>query len=323
MTTIELQHQTSRPVINSNDAAEHFGLSPLEVANTPPGALPFAIHNTLTATSTFSSREFSLVPFIVEGHEFYILQRPAEEAWSKIGLRGHKVIDDAESRLDILSQALGIIASRPNTLDLVRRFLTTFIWVETSADDSGEPPLTSCSLPDLPLAAFVSDMAQRHIPPITVAKTNSARLLAENIYHESVHQLVNYRILTEELFIPDFDSRTSPRIPIAWRKNSIKRNQAWELDRVLHAATVYSQLLDWRLHELKFDFLTDEERSSITTAALESVDSSNYLSDALCQHIDYFTPSGALFVGRLAQSIEQRTRLLRELTQSDATGAAA
>ncbi|MEV8213184.1 HEXXH motif-containing putative peptide modification protein [Leifsonia sp. NPDC077715] len=317
---LRLDVTAQAPVVSSREAAIRLGLRSASVASTPAGLLPIAIHNRLIGRERFSSDEFAVSPLVVNGHEFYWLNPPAPDTCAKVGLRGHRIVGDTSGRLETLRAALEIIGMRAQALELVRTFITTFGWVEPADDGSSEPLLTSCSLPDLPLMAFVSDMADRHIPPLTVAAEGSPRLLAENIYHESVHQLVNFRILSEDLFRPDYDSRRSPLVPIAWRRTSIKRNQDWPLDRVLHAASVYSQLLDWRLHELRSDILTGTERAAIEKAAVDSLESATFLSAALCENIDWFTPAGALFVGRLAQSAEQRVRMLSDMLEVELVG---
>lgn len=305
-----IQEQTLRRVATVTDVAEHFGVAPERAHSVNAGALPFAIHNVLTKDEAFDVEGLDVVSFTVSGLEFHVLRSVEEVAWARIGLRGHRLAAEPTAAIDVLRKALELIAGRPNAIDLVHRFVTTFVWVEGLPDRGSEPALTSCSLPDLPLAAFISNTALRHIPPTTVADVPSVRYLAENVYHEAVHQYVNYRILTEGLFVDHYDSRSSPKIPIAWRSRSVARNRAWELDRVLHAATVYAQLLDWRWHELATGTLTEDERTSISAAARDAVEASRFLAEALTQHVEWFTPHGALFVGRLVQSVEQRARLV-------------
>ncbi|MFD5425635.1 hypothetical protein [Streptomyces sp. NPDC127084] len=227
-----------------------------------------------------------------------------------VSLDGHAVVSPCAYVRESISAALEVVATHPWAMELLRTYVTTFALTEQSAE-GGSPLITSCSLPDFPLCVFFSQRAFVHIPPRSVASAPSARLAAENLYHEAVHQAVNHTLLSRELLVPGYSSSTSPKIPIYWRKTAgEERNREWELDRVLHAAAVYCHLMHWRLAELSSAELTPEERAMISQASEESVSALRTLCVALTDHIDYFTSEGALFVGRLVEASAQRSSLL-------------
>ena len=181
--------------------------------------------------------------------------------------------------------------------------------------------ITSCSLPDFPLCVFLSPRAFVHIPPVSIHPEPAARLAAENLYHEAVHQAVNHHILVGNVMGPDYSSATSPKIPIYWRKTASEgRNRAWELDRVLHAAAVYCHLLQWRWHELTDPALPDEVRATVAAASAESVGALESLCQALVDNIGHFTSQGSLFVGRLVAAAEMRSQVMSALLSAP-TGA--
>lgn len=213
-------------------------------------------------------------------------------------------------RLILIRDALTIIASRTDCMALVRKAITTFAVLEwVPSDSSDEPQLTSCSLPDVPLCAFLTERASRHIPPLTLAEAPSPRHTAENIYHEAVHQMVNVKLLTEGLLPEDYDAQTGPRVPIYWRADSIERNRQWELDRVLHAAAVYVHLLDWRARELAdCATLSESESTAIRSSGETAIESVRHLLRALHEQIDAFTPRGGLFIGKLAEAANRHAQ---------------
>lgn len=263
------------------------------------------------------------VDLSVGGATFHVLVDLDDVSWHDIALNGHRLMADrAPELLDDIEASLRLLSTRPPAWQLVQRFIVTLVPVQ--ADETlFEAPrlLTSCSLPEYPLAVFLSPLARRHIPPLSLAKQPSVRLLAENLFHESVHQVVNYEILTGGLLPEEYDSSTSPKIPIFWRQEDAGRNKAWELDRVLHAAAVYSQLLWWRESELRSGELTHEEQITILEATVAGLQSAEYLVNALTDHVDLLSPRGALFVGRLHGVVQESRVHLMPLLDSVASGA--
>lgn len=290
----------------ARNAALRLGLRPHDLDRVGDGRLPFALHSVLTGSDRFGPDAFQMSSFRAAGHVFHWVDAIGDgSAWERINLEGHMLAAPDPSLRDFVQRALIELSAEPRTLDFVRRFVTTFIPVEGCDQDRPERQLTSCSLPDFPLAVFFSTHAGRHIPPVTVAAASSPLLLAENVFHEAVHQYVNVQILTGGLLPSDYDSRTAPRMSIPWR-SSPGRDVQWEVDRALHAATVYVQLLRWRLDRIVAPQTNAGDRRVLTEAAADAVESCSYLTRALSERVEVFAPRGALFVGRLTRAAEEQ-----------------
>jgi hypothetical protein len=121
----------------------------------------------------------------------------------------------------------------------------------------------------------------------------SARFLAENFYHEAVHQLVNAHLLFGRLVPEDFSSETSPKIPISWRATASPRNREWEIDRVLHAAVVYESMIGYRAAQLTDPTIHPWERAAFEEANAIAVPNLSFLATSLRQHTGALTDEGA------------------------------
>jgi len=221
----------------------------------------------------------------VAGHDLAWITAMPRELWDELPLAGHEIAPPTDCRRTALGGAVEHLVDRhPHGAALFRTFVHGLVWVDL-AEGANQTLLTSSSLPVLPYWVFVSRKSQRHIPPNTVAQTPSVRFLAENLYHEAIHQVVNINLLTADVFLPEFDSATAPRIEIPWRAaGGDVRNQFWELDRTLHAVTVYRHLLAFRAVELDDPALSPEERACFETAAAAGREAFEYLVGALRHH---------------------------------------
>lgn len=287
----------------ASQVAQDLGLRSIDLVGHDAGLWPFQLHNDLVDSYAVAPGEYVTESFIAAGHRFHwLLPETSGRAWDAIGLTGHALTSPSPAIRDGISEAIELIAGRSWAMDLVGRYLVSIAVVE-SVDESQYGMVTSCSLPDFPLATFISSRAFVHIPPLSVGAW-STRHCAENLFHESVHQAVNHLLLTKPIFIDDYDSAISPRVEISWRATAQEeRNRAWEIDRVLHAACVYSHLLRWRAAELTSSALSEEETHLITEACAMTVPALQELSAGLLEHIGWFTPTGGVFVGRLVQTI--------------------
>ncbi|WP_328842634.1 hypothetical protein [Streptomyces sp. NBC_00258] len=292
------------------------------------GLIPLRLHEALRGKPTGSMGAGEIRVFRAGQREFWWLGPAAREGLdgaadldSAVDLTGHHIVWPTHDLAQGVSGALDLIATRPWAMSLVATFITTFAMATTPDGVRGR--ITSCSLPDFPLCVFLSDRAFVHIPPLSVSTTGSIRLVAENIYHEAVHQSVNHQLLTRPIFLPGYSSATSPKIPIYWRTSAGNetRNRAWELDRVLHAAAVYCHLLHWRYAELADPKTDPEHRRFVAEATRESLGALAILCEALTEHIGHFTAEGALMVGRLVEASRQRSALL-DATLEHSSGSA-
>lgn len=154
-------------------------------------------------------------------------------------------------------------------------------------------PVTSCTFPSMPFSIFLSEKALFHIPPKNIFSNNSLVLLAENIYHEAVHCAINYQILYDDIFVEEYDNKTSEKINIPWRQNQIEeRNKNWEIDRVYHATIVYKNVIDFRKNILFSNFIDEKEKEFISDTIYSAIESYNFLLKELNSKSKYFTKNG-------------------------------
>jgi hypothetical protein len=178
----------------------------------------------------------------------------------------------------------------------------------------GQTKIASASCPTLPFAIFTSDLGPRELPPRTVTQSDCHRILAENFLHESTHQRINFYLLETDILVEDYNSATAAKIDIAWRKG-LAQSQ-WEVDRVLHAALVYNELLRYRLREIQDPSCDPVSRAAFCEAGDAGVNAVRFLADSLLAFQRYFTDFGF----ELVRSLVRRTDMVAELWQNARTG---
>lgn len=288
---------------------ESFG----QPAGAEDGAGALRLHeHLLQETPGTLSGAVELTPFRAGGRDFWwmVPAGPPGALDRAVGLRHHTVVAPPAAFREQLAAALGLLSAHPWAFAMVERFISNFALLRFDRSP-GATPVTSCSVPDFPLSVFLSGLAARHIPPHSVADRGTPLLLAENVFHESVHQFVNHQLLTRPVLDPAYDSADSPRIPIYWRRDGDGMPRTWELDRVLHAAMVYAQLVDGRYEVLGSDLPSDADREVVLAASRHALGALASLCDALAEHVDAFQPYGAFLVGRLVEAARHRCDLLR------------
>ena len=196
------------------------------------------------------------------------------QAFHFLRLEGHRMGDATPQREKLLSEAIALL----NQLDgpfaaSVADFTGLVVWIEQF--DPAVSSLTSSSFPALPHSSFFTNRAAREVLPDTILPEERAWPLAENLYHESLHQQLSATILQEELFADDYDVRSSPRTWIPWRRAS------WEADRMLHALYVYSRLVPMRVEYRRMHELDPIEERCLVESLRRAVDSLAFLADAV------------------------------------------
>lgn len=121
----------------------------------------------------------------------------------------------------------------------IEDWTSLIVWLECDTS-SGHTSLTSSTFPLLPHCTFVTAKALRHIPPLNIHDSNSIYCLAENIYHEALHQELSSTFLMSDYINPDYNAESCERIAVPWR------GQSWQPDRIVHAAYVYLHLVTLR-----------------------------------------------------------------------------
>lgn len=230
----------------------------------------------------------------VDGDEFYLIREDRSNLLDTTALNTHMIVEfDDEFRNDV-----------KKSLEYLKKYFEEFYTVvkenvkyivNLSLKESSreiDSTITSCALPSLPYVIFISYKAGYHIPPSNVASDKNKILLAENIYHEAVHQIVNMSILKKNVLPSNYTSSNSPKIDIPWRKKQKEeRNKAWELDRVLHATSVYANLLPFRKEMLK-EINEGEFREFYEEACVSGEKSFNHLINSLYEKKEFFDTDG-------------------------------
>lgn len=201
-------------------------------------------------------------------------------------LPSHRVLPFDPVRLASLTAAYEhLYRNHPDAFDLVTTFSPVLVWAELRPEFKGKDvQITSSSFPAMPLVSFISDKALCHLPPTNVSERPDPRILAENLLHEAIHQRVNLTLLTRPIFREGFDAARAPKIPIAWRANSVARNQSWELDRTLHAICVYKGVVGYRERELRDAGLPADLQAFLGAAALAGSHALTYLVRHFSEH---------------------------------------
>jgi hypothetical protein len=219
-------------------------------------------------------------------------------------LPSHRELKTSSLRNEALTRALSILRSTDiNAYSLTKEYCHHIHWMELRPEFINQDDrITSASFPGQPFHIYISNKALLHIPPNSLFSEPSFFALAENIFHEAIHQKVNQQILTGEIFSEHFDSRTAPKIHIKWRSGQALRNQYWEIDRTLHAACVYSGLIELRKKVLQQE-LSGEERA-VFMAALAPAGACNEFLLAQLQRVEfknYFKPKGLELICELGR----------------------
>ena len=235
-------------------------------------------HGLYWGTTDISSLVFAVLP--LEGHRF---ARPVE--------RHEKFLVNALRLLNGLDGPFS---------ESVHAYLSILIWLEES--EASVESLTCSSFPALPHCSFITDKALRHILPDTILPEDSPWALAENLYHESLHQQLSATILQEDILSDAYDARSAPRISVPWR------NSEWEIDRVFHALYVYSRLLPMREQYARSRDLDPLAAFYIPEAIQEGRAALAYLAEALRGFDSYFTDTGK---GLVTQIVNEARKVAR------------
>lgn len=197
----------------------------------------------------------------------------------------------APGQAEAVQLALKILAGRA---EFVRSQVNEIFWMRLR-DGAEDDCITSASFPLWPGRIFLSNKALVHIPPNRIFDEPNLHALAENIYHEAIHQHINARVLAGAILTDDFDSSLSPKIEIDWRRDQATRNQFWELDRAYHAACVYSGLIPLRQE------FADRGITEYASAIAEGQEALNYLLNRISPHLRYFKAEGRDTLARLVK----------------------
>ncbi|MGE0762963.1 MAG: hypothetical protein AB7N80_06770 [Bdellovibrionales bacterium] len=236
-----------------------------------------------------------------------LIQPDLENGLAQLPLPSHRLSVAHDAHLDLIGEAWAHLHQvEPAIAAYAQRHIRFVFWMELRREYWGEDErITSASFPNWPGCVFISNKALVHIPPNTLFSAPSTWALAENLYHEAIHQEINQSILRGEILSDDFDARTAPKVHITWRKHQENRNQFWELDRCYHAAGVYAGLLNWRRQLLATAGAEDLDLERVTHAAQEGQKSFEFLIERLSQseNARYFTATGQQNIHAFAKGV--------------------
>lgn len=189
----------------------------------------------------FNSKLFTLLP--LDGH--VPLEVPGMCDWLASAFETLQMLDE-------------------EAVDFVRQWCSMIMWVAPDSENPPETVLTSVAIPALPHCIILSVKSLRHIPANHVYERASAYALAENIFHEALHQKLSASLMFGEGIMDDAESANIQSIHIPWR------NSSWKIDRVMHAAWVYTNLQKLRERALSQSNISESEFRFIRGAKLES-----------------------------------------------------
>ena len=216
-------------------------------------------------------------------------------------LEGHRLARPVERHEQFLAHALRLLNGLDGPFsESVHDYLSMLIWLEES--EASVESFTSSSFPALPHCAFMTDKALRDIPPDTILPEDSPWALAENLYHESLHQQLSATILQEDILSDAYDARSAPKISVPWRSTD------WEIDRAFHALYVYSRLLPMREQYARSRDLDPLAAFYIAEAIQKGRAALRYLAEALRAFDCCFTDTGK---GLVTQIVSEARSVVR------------
>lgn len=199
----------------------------------------------------------------------------SERLFSALPLDGHTPLE-APGLTEWIRAAIKVLVEiNPDALRFVQDWCSVVLWVAPTQEKPPKTVLTSVAIPTLPHCTIISVKSLRHIPSRHVFEGASIYALAENLFHEALHQKLSASLIFEPSLMSGITSPTTPTIQIPWRKTK------WAIDRVLHATWVYSNLQILRDRALALPLLLRPEMNFVREARDESKHKLEYLRSAL------------------------------------------
>jgi hypothetical protein len=213
------------------------------------------------------------------------------EIQASLPLHGHRPVA-APGILRWIHLALAELSDfAPEAYLFIQDWCSLVVWLEREPERRDVTELTSTSLPMLPFASFVSKKMIRHLPPKHIMPAVNYYGIQENLFHEALHhQLSAFIIQQAVLSKPPADA---PKIPIPWRGVS------WPIDRVLHAAWVYSGLQDLRRKRLANPVDDQAFNKALGTATEDGAVALEFLANCLMRNRSAFTGAGQAVIESL------------------------
>ena len=142
-----------------------------------------------------------------------------------------------------ITESLAELANKDSErLVFIETWTSLIVWLLRDWKTPPDRQITSVAIPLFPHCTFLTERAIIHIPPKVIVPAVTYYALQENLFHEALHQQLSATLIFEEILTEDW--KVHPQIDIPWR------NASWRIDRVLHAAWVYSRVTQMRIDEL-------------------------------------------------------------------------
>ncbi len=196
--------------------------------------------------------------------------------FSRLELAGHTPLEVPGLGAWIIEAAALLRKIDDGVMRFTEDWCSLVLWVAPIFEDEPALLLTSVAMPMLPHCTILSVKSLRHIPAKHVYEGASLYALAENLYHEALHQQLSATLIFGR---PLSLKRESTVIQIPWR------DAEWKIDRVLHAAWVYKNLQQLRVNALAAHCLVATEEYFVESAFRESQTKLDFLRHALSDHL--------------------------------------
>jgi hypothetical protein len=272
------------------------------------GMLPFYYAAALQGNSSFNPTDSTGLEFrqATKGTDVILSGFP-NALYERLPLQDHVPCSPHHVPLSSIQQAFSLLG---NCSMEGQRFTTEYVRLLVVVEQTAQSvsiantTLTSCSLPVIPYCSFISTKALIHLPPKEIAVRPHHAWLAENVFHEAIHNALTVNILAGRIFVPTFRACDAPAVAIPWRADDVQmRNRYWPIDRVLHALLVYVGVYCLRVKMLNSD-LDDMERTFLQTTLHSARISMRHLSDALRSSPAFFTKPANLAIRKVCQFID-------------------
>jgi len=283
-----------------------------------PSCLPFAYAEALSAGAAprpGESRGVVTVP--VARDTFLLVRNFPPSVYARLPLAPHLVQTPPLHFLEAVIAAFRFLEHYyAEGHEFVAQYLRLLVLVTIEPQPARDATLlTSCSLPALPFCSFVSEKALVHLPPRHIAAMPDTAVLAENIFHEALHNALTLDILARRVFKTGFRAASWPRVTIPWRADAREgRDRTWPVDRVLHALFVYVGLAGMRLHLLRTRGIDRARRDLLVEALPTAAKAMIHLAQALHDFDNCFTADGLDAVHSLrSTAIDTAGKIARSL----------
>lgn len=243
-----------------------------------------------TGNFRFQSLDHAFTGRIVPGGEryrniFLSYDGLPQRHYRRLPLTGHVPVK-APGLYRWIKLALEELRTKDNArFTFIESWCSMIVWLMGDLENPPETELTSVALPALPHCTFLTNKAIQHIPPNIIIPAVTMYGLQENLFHEALHQQLSATLTFEDILANG--NQPLKLVYIPWRQTR------WPIDRALHAAWVYSKVLDMRRAEIE---IGPEGGAAVRQTLIKAVSEGDaaltHLILSLNEHRDVFSAKG-------------------------------